>query len=95
MYKIIEKKILSPGVKQLVIAAPLVARKAQPGEFVIVRVSENGERIPLTIADFDRLRGTITIIFSRGRSVDSSTRRKADRGRCRRFRGPPGKSIPH
>jgi ferredoxin--NADP+ reductase len=71
MYKIIEKKILSPGVKQLVIAAPLVARTAQPGEFIILRVNENGERIPLTIADFDRTRGTITIIFQ---EVGASTR---------------------
>jgi ferredoxin--NADP+ reductase len=71
MYKIIEKKTLSPGVQQLVIAAPLVAKKAQPGEFIILRVNENGERIPLTIANFDRTRGTITIIFQ---EVGTSTR---------------------
>lgn len=71
MYKIIEKKILSQGVNQLVIDAPLVAKKAQPGEFIILRVNENGERVPLTIADFDREKGTITIIFQ---EVGNSTR---------------------
>lgn len=71
MYTILETKVLAPGVKQYVIEAPLVARKAQPGEFVILRVSENGERIPLTIADFDREKGTITIIFQ---EVGASTR---------------------
>ena len=63
MYKIIDKKVLSEQVKQLTIDAPLVARKAQPGQFIILRIDEKGERIPLTIADFDREKGTITIIF--------------------------------
>lgn len=63
MYPIIEKKILSENVKQMKIKAPLVAQKAQPGQFIILRIDENGERIPLTIADFDRKKGTITIIF--------------------------------
>jgi ferredoxin--NADP+ reductase len=63
VYKVLEKKVLSPGVNQMVIEAPLVARKAQPGEFIILRVTEDGERIPLTIQDFDRDKGTISIIF--------------------------------
>jgi ferredoxin--NADP+ reductase len=63
MYKIVEVKTLSPGVKQMIVEAPLVAGKAEPGEFIILRVDEYGERIPLTIADFDRQAGTITIIF--------------------------------
>ena len=63
MYKVLEKKVLSPGVNQMVIEAPMVARKAQPGEFIILRVTEDGERIPLTIQDFDREKGTISIIF--------------------------------
>lgn len=71
MYKITEAKELSPGVKQMVVEAPLAARKAQPGEFIILRVNENGERIPLTIADFDREKGTITIIFQ---EVGASTK---------------------
>jgi len=63
MYPIIEKKVLSENVKQLTIKAPLIAKKAQPGQFIILRIDEKGERIPLTIADFDREKGTVTIIF--------------------------------
>jgi len=63
MYTIIEKRELNPTVTLMVIEAPLVARKAEPGQFIILRVDENGERIPLTIADFDRQQGTVTIIF--------------------------------
>lgn len=63
MYKILEKKILNPTVTKMVIDAPLVAKKAQAGQFIILRVDEEGERIPLTIADYDREKGTITIIF--------------------------------
>ncbi len=63
MYKILVKEALAPVVKLMVIAAPEVARKAKAGQFVIVRVSEEGERIPLTIADYDRDEGTITIVF--------------------------------
>ena len=63
MFKILSKKILSPGVLFFELEAPRIAKKAEPGQFVIVRVDETGERVPLTIADFDRERGTITIIF--------------------------------
>jgi len=63
MYKILEKQVLSDVTKLMVVEAPQVARKAKPGQFVIVRVDEPGERIPLTIADFDRDAGTITLIF--------------------------------
>ncbi len=63
MYRIIHKQVLSELVKLVVVEAPVVARKAQPGQFVIVRTDENAERIPLTIADFDREAGTITLIF--------------------------------
>lgn len=63
MYKILEKQVLSDVTKLMVVEAPQVARKAKPGQFVIVRVDEPGERIPLTIADFDRNAGTITLIF--------------------------------
>ncbi len=63
MYKILEKEVLSDINKLMVIQAPQVAHKAQAGQFVIVRAHERGERIPLTIADFDRQAGTITIIF--------------------------------
>ncbi len=63
MYKILKKETLSEQVKLMVIDAPLVARKAQPGQFIILRINEQGERIPLTIADFDADAGTVTIIF--------------------------------
>ncbi len=63
MFKILEKQALNPTVTKMVIDAPLVARKAEPGQFIIYRASEDGERVPLTIADFDREKGTVTIIF--------------------------------
>jgi len=63
MYKIIEKKVLSESVKLMKIKSPLVAKKALAGQFIILRIDEKGERIPLTIADYDREKGTVTIIF--------------------------------
>ncbi|MCR5685257.1 MAG: sulfide/dihydroorotate dehydrogenase-like FAD/NAD-binding protein [Lachnospiraceae bacterium] len=63
MYEIINKRNLNPTVTLMEIMAPLVAAKAEPGQFIILRVDENGERIPLTIADYDREKGTVTIIF--------------------------------
>lgn len=63
MYKIVRKKVLNPTVTLMDIEAPMVAAKAEPGQFIILRVDEEGERIPLTVADFDREKGTITIIF--------------------------------
>ena len=63
MYQILKKKTLNVNTKLMVIDAPNVARKAEPGKFIILRVSEDGERIPLTIAEYDREKGTITIIF--------------------------------
>ena len=63
MYKIVEKKVLNPTVVQLQIEAPLVANKAKPGQFIILRVDENGERIPLTVAGTDKTKGTVKIIF--------------------------------
>ena len=63
MNKIIKKVCLNPTVTLMEVEAPLVSKKAEPGQFIILRVDENGERIPLTIADFDRDKGTVTIIF--------------------------------
>ena len=63
MYKIVEKKILNPTVIQLWIEAPLVANKAKPGQFIILRVDEDGERIPLTVAGVNKKNGTVKIIF--------------------------------
>jgi ferredoxin--NADP+ reductase len=63
MYRIVKKEELNPTVTLMEIDAPLIAKKAQPGQFIILRVDENGERIPLTVADYDREKGTVTIIF--------------------------------
>ena len=63
MYKIVEKKVLNPTVIQLWIEAPLVANKARPGQFIILRVDEDGERIPLTVAGVNKDNGTVKIIF--------------------------------
>lgn len=70
MYKILEKRELNESVTLMVIDAPLIARKAKAGQFIIFRTDELGERVPLTIADYDREKGTITIIFQKvGRST--------------------------
>ncbi len=71
MYKIVRKEILNPSVVLMDIEAPYIARKAEPGQFIIFRIDEAGERIPLTIADYDREKGTVTIIFQ---IVGKSTR---------------------
>ncbi len=63
MYKIVRKKVLNPTVTQMEIEAPLVARKAKPGQFIILRVNEEGERIPLTVAGTNPDEGTVKIIF--------------------------------
>lgn len=63
MYRIVKKQVLNPTVTRMEIEAPLIAKKAEPGQFIILRVDENGERIPLTVANFDREAGTVTIIF--------------------------------
>lgn len=63
MYKIVKKQLLNPTVTRMEIEAPLIAKKAKPGQFIILRVDENGERIPLTVAGYDREKGTVTIIF--------------------------------
>ena len=62
MYRIVRKEALKPTVILYEIEAPMVAKKAEPGQFIILRVDENGERIPITIHDYDREKGTITII---------------------------------
>ena len=63
MFKIVSKKILNPTVIQMEVLAPLVAKKAEAGQFVILRVNDDGERIPLTIAGYDREKGLVKIIF--------------------------------
>ena len=63
MYRILKKQELSPGILEYDIEAPRVAKKALPGQFIVLRVNEEGERVPLTIADFDREKGIVTILF--------------------------------
>ena len=65
MAKIVTKRRLNPTVTLMEVSAPLIAKKALPGQFIILRVDEQGERIPLTIADYDRDAGTVTIIFQK------------------------------
>ena len=91
MYKIVSKKTLNPTVTQMDIYAPLVAKKALPGQFIILRVDEDGERIPLTVAGYDREKGTVRIIFQ---IVGGSTERlnHKNEGDCiPDFVGPLGK----
>ena len=63
MYKIEDKEVLAPTIKKIKVKAPLIAKKTKPGNFIILRVNEKGERIPLTIADYDRETGLVSIIF--------------------------------
>ncbi|MEN6327424.1 MAG: sulfide/dihydroorotate dehydrogenase-like FAD/NAD-binding protein [Syntrophomonas sp.] len=70
MFEITKKEILAPAIKLFKVSAPEIAAKAQPGQFIILRMDEKGERIPLTIADFDRDKGLLTLIFQEvGRST--------------------------
>ena len=63
MYKIIDKKILNSQITAMTVEAPFIAKKVKPGQFVIIRADEKGERVPLTVADFDREKGTVTVII--------------------------------
>ena len=93
MYQIVSKKALNPTVTQMEILAPFVAKKALPGQFIILRVDEDGERIPLTIAGYDREKGTVTIIFQ---IVGGSTERlnhKNEGDFLPDFVGPLGKAT--
>ncbi|MBP8933792.1 MAG: sulfide/dihydroorotate dehydrogenase-like FAD/NAD-binding protein [Candidatus Atribacteria bacterium] len=93
MVKILKKEVLTPQIKLMVIDAPRVARHAKAGQFVIIRIDEEGERIPLTIADFDQEKGTVTIIFQ---EVGKSTMQlgELDEGEfIADFVGPLGKEI--
>ena len=93
MYKIVRKKALNPTVTLMDIEAPAVAKKAEPGQFIILRTDENGERIPLTVADFDREKGTVTIIFQ---IVGATTEKlnHMNEGECLHdFAGPLGRAT--
>ena len=91
MYKILKKRILNPTVTQMSIEAPLVARKAEPGQFIILRVDEEGERIPLTIAGYDRGAGSVDIIFQIVGATTEKLNHKEEGESITDFVGPLGK----
>ena len=91
MYKIIRKKELNPTVTLMEIEAPRVAKKAEPGQFIILRVSDDGERIPLTVADFNREKGTVTIIFQIVGATTEELNHKKEGDFICDFVGPLGK----
>lgn len=93
MYKIVKKETLNPTVTLMEIEAPAVAKKAEPGQFIILRVDENGERIPLTVADFDRQKGTVTIIFQIVGSTTEKLNHKSEGEYIQDFVGPLGKAT--
>ena len=93
MYKILKKKQLNPTVTLMDIEAPLVARAAEPGQFIILRVDEDGERIPLTIADFDRARGSVTIIFQIVGATTEKLNHKNEGEFIQDFAGPLGRAT--
>ena len=93
MYKILRKKELNPTVTLMDIEAPLVARAAEPGQFIILRVDEEGERIPLTIADFDREKGSVTIIFQVVGATTEKLNHKNEGDTITDFAGPLGRAT--
>ncbi len=90
MYKIVNKKVLNPTVTMMDIEAPLVARKAEAGQFIILRVDEEGERIPLTVAGYDRAAGTVKIIFQTVGATTAKLTEKNAGGYIEDFAGPLG-----
>ena len=93
MFRIVRKEILQPSVTLYEIEAPLIAKKAQPGQFIILRVDENGERIPITIYDYDTEKGTVSIIVQ---TVGATTLKLSmlNEGDClHNFVGPLGKAT--
>ncbi len=90
MYRIASRKVLNPSMIQLEIEAPLVARKARPGQFIILRVDEEGERIPLTIAGADPDRGTVKIIFQVVGATTELLKHKMEGDFIQDFAGPLG-----
>ena len=90
MYKIVRKKELNPTVTQMEILAPMVARKAKPGQFIILRVNEEGERIPLTVAGTNPEEGTVKIIFQIVGSTTQLLNAKNEGESIQDFVGPLG-----
>ena len=93
MYRIVKKRVLNPTVTLMEVEAPAVARKAEPGQFIILRVDKEGERIPLTIAAFDREAGTVTIIFQIVGGTTEKLNHKEEGEYLQDFVGPLGKAT--
>ena len=93
MYRIVRKAALQPTVTLFEIEAPLVAKKAKPGQFIILRVDENGERIPITIHDSNKETGTVTIIVQIVGSTTEKLNHVAEGGYIHDFVGPLGKAT--
>ena len=91
MYRIVKKEALKPTVTLYEIEAPMVAKKAEPGQFIILRVDENGERIPITIHAFAREKGTVTIIVQTIGATTEKLRHKAEGEYIQDFVGPLGR----
>ncbi len=93
MYKVVRRKALRPTVTQLEIEAPLVARKAKPGQFIILRVDEDGERIPLTVAGVNPEEGTVKIIFQVVGATTEALNHVPEGGYLQDFVGPLGNAT--
>ena len=93
MYRIVKKRVLNPTVTMMEIEAPMVARKAEPGQFIILRVDENGERIPLTIAAYDREAGTVSIIYQIVGATTEKLNHKEEGEYIQDFVGPLGRAT--
>ena len=93
MYRIVKKRVLNPTVTLMEIEAPMVARKAEPGQFIILRVDENGERVPLTIAAYDREAGTVTIIYQIVGATTEKLNHKEEGENIADFVGPLGRAT--
>ena len=93
MYRIVKKRVLNPTVTLMEVEAPAVARKAEPGQFIILRVDQEGERIPLTIAAFDREKGTVTIIYQVVGATTEKLNHKEQGEFLQDFVGPLGRAT--
>ncbi len=93
MYRIVKKRVLNPTVTLMEVETPAVARKAEPGQFIILRVDEEGERIPLTIAAYDREAGTVTIIFQIVGGTTEKLNHKEEGDFLQDFVGPLGRAT--
>ncbi|GAQ25402.1 ferredoxin--NADP(+) reductase [Tepidanaerobacter syntrophicus] len=93
MFKILSREDLAPSIKQFIVDAPLIAQKAKPGQFVILRIKEGGERIPLTIADYDAKAGTVRVVFQEVGKTTKELGTLKEGDFLADFVGPLGKAV--